>query len=380
MKKSLIALAVFGAFSGAAMAQGSNVQLYGIIDMGLTHFTGISNGAGGTTSSTGLSSGVDNASRIGIKGSEDLGNGLSTIFDVETGYCAAGLSQGATTTGSGEQTYCTGGGFMQRQAWVGLKGDFGTVTAGRQYVPAFLNEANADPFGYGMTGQSANLSLTLNTRSPFDLLLLRWNQDVQYSTPNLSGFTGHVAYSFAPFSGGTVPTATTPDVTRAMALDGGYANGPVAVSLDYTQIKNLATIASTATATQGDLKFWQATGTYDFGVAKLGAAYEHVTQDSVPGNAQSWFLGVTVPVGAGAVLASYGQNKNTMVYSSNATAKQYAVGYTYALSKQTTLYATYAHISNDSNTAYTVGDSTDGFSGVAGQSASGTTVGIDVMF
>ena len=61
MKKSLIALAVFGAFSGAAMPQGSNVQLYGIIDMGLTHFTGISNGAGGTTSSTGLSSGVDNA-------------------------------------------------------------------------------------------------------------------------------------------------------------------------------------------------------------------------------------------------------------------------------------------------------------------------------
>ncbi|MBU6511981.1 MAG: porin, partial [Betaproteobacteria bacterium] len=116
MKKSLIALAVFGAFSGAALADGSNVQLYGLIDLGVTHFTG---GADGNV--TQLSSGVQSGSRIGVKGTEDLGGGLSTIFDVETGFCANG-----NTGAAGSSAYCTGGpggpGFMGRQAWVGLKG------------------------------------------------------------------------------------------------------------------------------------------------------------------------------------------------------------------------------------------------------------------
>ncbi|MBN2692892.1 MAG: porin, partial [Burkholderiaceae bacterium] len=94
-KKSLIALAVVGAFSGSAFAADS-VQLYGLIDMGVGHFTGIapsnntSAAPGSTASYTGLMSGVVAGSRIGLKGTEDLGGGLKAIFKAETGFCPAG--------------------------------------------------------------------------------------------------------------------------------------------------------------------------------------------------------------------------------------------------------------------------------------------------
>ena len=117
MKKSLLALAVFGAFSGAAFAQ-SNVQLYGIIDLGVTHFTGLKPASGtGTVSSTGLSSGAQSPSRIGVKGTEDLGGGLKVFFTAETGFCSAGTNSAAlTTAGANPSNFCSGGGFMQRQA------------------------------------------------------------------------------------------------------------------------------------------------------------------------------------------------------------------------------------------------------------------------
>ncbi|MDE2120025.1 MAG: porin [Betaproteobacteria bacterium] len=369
MKKSLIALAVFGAFSGAALADGNNVQLYGLIDLGVTHYTGISNGAGGTTSSTGLSSGVQSGSRIGLKGTEDLGGGVNALFDVETGFCAAGLSQdkGVATPASGLQTYCTGGGFMQRQSWIGLQGNFGTVMGGRMYTNAFNNEANMDPFGYGLNGNIGTLALG----AP------RADQTLVYITPNLSGFTGNIAYVFSA-DNGTVPTAANPNVPRAVSLDGQYANGPITAGLSYTQVSNV--VPNTAgTAIDGNQKLWQLFGAYDFGVAKISGIYEKQTSDNSTASPDQKFymLGATVPVGPGAILVSYNHLDNG---KPDGIAKQYGIGYTYSLSKQTNLYASYAHLTNGNATTKAVGSSTDGFTGVAGQSSSGMAVGIRHMF
>ena len=373
MKKSLIALAVFGAFSGAAMAQGSNVQLYGLIDAGVTHYTGLSNGAGGTTSSTGLSSGVQSGDRIGLKGTEDLGGGLNAIFDVETGFCGTGTSQDVATSGGTAQTYCTGGGFMQRQSWVGLEGNFGTVMAGRQYTAQFDNEAAMDPFGFGLNGNIGNISMVKHYGS------YRADQVLSYVTPNLSGFTGVAAYVFAAGKG-TVPTATQPNVSRAWTLNGQYGNGPITAGLNYTDVSN-----ATAATPTGAVKSWQLYGAYNFGVAKVSGIYEQAKQDFYSGNEKNWMIGLTVPVGPGAILASYDENKNSLALNGSTatggdTAKQYAIGYTYSLSKQTDLYASYAHISNGANTAFAVGSSTDSFSGVNGQSSSGMAIGMRHMF
>ncbi|SBP87344.1 porin [Thiomonas delicata] len=384
MKKSLLALAVFGAFSGAAFAQ-SNVQLYGIIDVGVTHYTGLkpagTPAAGQTTSSTGLSSGVQSASRIGVKGTEDLGGGLNAFFDAETGFCAAGTNQdGTTTQTAGNQTYCTGGGFMQRQAFVGLAGNFGTLSLGRQYTPPFTNEANMDPFGFGLTGDIANLSLVGRYG------LYRANQAAAYVTPDMGGFKGTVAYSFAPGNAGTVPTASGPgsNVSRAISLNGQYGNGPITAGLNYTQVTNVYQNPTTF-VNDGKLKGWQLYGAYDFGVAKVSGIYEDAKQDYYSGDQKFWMLGATVPVGPGAILVSYSQLKNSLVAQGSTapeagTAKQYALGYTYSLSKRTNLYTSYAHISNDVGTAFAVGSSTDSFAGVLGQGSSGFALGIRHQF
>ncbi len=84
MKPRLLACAMLGALVGAPLAQAGSVQLYGTIDLGVTHFTGLAPSSGGaagqTVSSTGLSSGAQSASRIGISGTENLGDGMVVLF------------------------------------------------------------------------------------------------------------------------------------------------------------------------------------------------------------------------------------------------------------------------------------------------------------
>lgn len=376
MKKSLIALAVFGAFSGAALADGSSVQLYGLIDMGITHTDGIATGnvkgATSTTSSTALSSGAESGSRIGLKGTEDLGGGLNVIFDAETGFCATGTSQGQAVGGTSTGSYCTGGpngGFMQRQSWVGLTGNFGKIMAGRMYTNPFNNEANFDPFGYGLSGNIANIDSLAPARS---------QQTLVYITPDLSGFVGNIAYVFSGTGTGTIPTATpdTSNVPRAISADGEYKNGPVDVGASYTRTSN-AVNNPTTTVNDGNVSLWQAFGAYDFGVAKVSALYEHESGDYTTPTSKFYLLGLTVPVGPGAILASYDHVDSGMA---GGVAKQYAIGYTYSLSKQTNLYASYAHINNGTDTAFTVGDSTDSYNGVAGQNSSGMAIGLRHSF
>ncbi len=105
MKKSLLALAVLSAFAGVASAQ-SSVTLYGIIDMNLQRNDPK---AGGAASTTGVNSGHQSGSRWGVRGSEDLGGGLSAVFTLEGGY-------------SGDTGLQGQGALFGRQVWAGLRG------------------------------------------------------------------------------------------------------------------------------------------------------------------------------------------------------------------------------------------------------------------
>ncbi len=396
MKIKLISILVMTACSTYAWADASSVQLYGVIDVGITHFTGLapSGGAPGqTASSTGLSSGVQTGDLLGVKGTEDLGGGLSAIFDVETGFCGVGTNQdGSVGQSSPNQDYCTGGGFMQRLTWAGLKGNFGELTAGRMYSMALINEATADPFGWGLTGSNGNLSLTGDGGG---YNILRTSQTLQYQTPSFAGFDAIGSYSFAPTNGGTVPTAGAAgsQVPRLWSLDGEYASGPVTAGVYYSRMSNEPYGLSASGVHDGTITLWQAYGAYDFGVAKLSALYEKAggsyaygtTSGAPAGSNTYWLIGATVPVGAGSLLASYGEGKanaNSVLQPENVqgTAKQYAIGYTYSLSKQVNLYASYAHIINSANTAFAVLSGTDYFAGVAGQSSSGAAFGMRYSF
>jgi len=323
MKKSLLALAVFGAFAGAASAQ-TAVTVYGIVDMGIVAERG-----GPAGSVTKLTSGVGSGTRLGFRGTEDLGGGLSANFVLETGIAAdtGGFNQGGLAFG--------------RQSFAGLKGGFGAVTAGRQYTPHFLVLTGiADPFGTGFAGSSTNLMASSG---------VRMNNTVKYVTPNFGGFSAEVAYGFGEVAGNN-------GASRAVGGAVGYANGPIEVRLGYHDANN-------ATNT-GDTRNALLAGTYNFGLAKLHLAYgQNKTEVGALTTADNndILVGATVPVGAGKILASYIRKDDDTAL--NRDANQIAIGYIHSLSKRTDLYTSFARIDNKRGAAFTVGNSSEAGSG-----------------
>ena len=312
MKKSLLALAVFGAFAGAASAQ-TSVTAYGVADVGFVREYG-SLGQGVSK----LDSGIQSGSRLGFKGTEDLGSGLKALFQLETGIAmdAGGFNQGNRAFG--------------RQAWVGLAGNFGMVSLGRQYQSQFTALDEIDPFGTGLAGSSTNI-FNYPTGS-------RNNNTIRYAAPEMGGFNAEAEYGFGEVAGNT-------SASRTLGGSVGYSNGPAVVKLAYEKDNN-ATDTNSA-------KFTQLTGSYDFSVVKLALAYRK-DKDDVSLDANNFLVGVTVPFGASNFLASYLRRNDKSGLAQDAN--QVAIGYTYALSKRTNFYTSYARINNSNGAAFTVGN------------------------
>lgn len=310
MKKSLLALAMLGAFAGAASAQ-TNVTIYGIVDAAIEWNN--PSGANNTTWSMtdGNSNFNKNGSRLGFKGSEDLGGGLSAIFQLENGF----------NVDSGVQA----GALFGRQAFVGLKGNFGTVKLGRQYNPMFGALDTIDPFNVGFTG---DMSRVFNPNGA------RTNNTINYSYSN-AGLSAEVAYALGEAPGNF-------GAGRQWGLGLGYANGPLNVQFAYTNDHGtVATPAETKTLLVG--------GVYDLGVAKVHAGFQTDKNDVAGGNNdRNWMLGVSAPVGAGQVLASYVRGDDRT--ATNADVDQLGVGYVHNLSKRTNVYTSFAH-QNDKSAA-----------------------------
>ncbi|OBV39135.1 porin [Janthinobacterium psychrotolerans] len=338
MKKTLITLAVLAAATGVAQAQ-SSVVIYGTVDAGFVSERG---GKDGNVNK--LDSGIASASRLGFKGTEDLGSGLSALFLLESGFNVDTGAQG------------TGEALFGRQAYVGLSSKTtGTLTLGRQYTPIYNTLSKvADPFAAGYSGSAKNL-FPANTRT---------SNTVLYTSPSYNGFDGDVAYTFGE-------NAASNKIGRKIGASVGYANGPLNARVAYSNTQN-----DTATTETGSARNWLAAANYDFAVAKAYVAYgvnkglNSALRNN--GNADSFsyvealpstdsttaLLGVTVPAGpAGTVMASYihVNDKN----AANADANQFALGYSYALSKRTSTYASYAKISNKNNAGYTVGNNSN---------------------
>ncbi|RJF97177.1 porin [Noviherbaspirillum saxi] len=321
MKKSLIALAALSSLTGAAFAQ-TNVTIYGVADAGISR---IDNGA---TNSTALSSGNQSGSRIGFRGTEDLGGGLSAIFTLENGF---NIDDG---------TLGQGGRLFGRQAFVGLNGGFGSVKLGRQYNPIRTAVENIDPFGLGLAGNAANV---------FNVHGERADNTLSYATPNFGGFSGQVNYSFGEVAGSN-------SIGRQVGFSAGYAAGPLAIVLAHHD-QNLVGTGAAATIAAGDSKTTMLGGTYDFKIAKLHAAYARGKGETATGatsiDRDDAMVGISAPIGAGIILASY-IRRNDDIGGGTRDADQWALGYTHALSKRTNLYTSYARIKNDA--AATVGN------------------------
>ncbi|QDZ30627.1 porin [Noviherbaspirillum sp. UKPF54] len=340
MKKSLIALAVLSSLAGTAFAQ-TNITVYGVVDAGVVYDN---NGAGRNWK---LDSGNQSGSRIGFKGTEDLGGGLSALFNLENGF--------NTDNGTLAQSNATTTRLFGRQAWVGLKGGFGSVKLGRQLSPLYVAMDQVDPFRIGLAGNAQKaFGYGLYNTDPF----LRVDNTLSYSLPDMSGVTGTVSYSF-----GEAPGAFADGRTAGVGL--GYANGPINVQFAYQRSNTVALAGSQATAFAAtgatpDLRTALLGGYYDFGVAKAHLAYGDTKIDGPTSlKNRNWLVGVSAPVGgAGTVMASW--NRNDIRDITGGKSNQYAIGYSHALSKRTNLYTSIGYTRNDSNVrlnAATNGDS-----------------------
>jgi predicted porin len=271
MKKSLLALAVLGAFAGAAQAQ-SSVTIYGIVDTGVTYTSKAQTPAGGTNTGSkfAVNSGVIQGSRIGFKGVEDLGGGLSAVFNLETGFNNdTGALNGQDST--------TSNNLFRRKSVVGLAGGFGSVLVGRQTDWADTISAYTAVADFG--GVTQNSGSNLNR-----LQGVRTNNSLSYTTNNLGGFTGNLMYGFGETAGKT-------SAGQSFGLGGKYDNGPLGLGINYYQSKQGPTPSDTsliagsaAAVTAGNTgntaaKVLNVVASYQFGPARVYGNYSRVKQD-----------------------------------------------------------------------------------------------------
>ncbi|CAD6550797.1 Outer membrane porin protein [Paraburkholderia hiiakae] len=298
---SAVGMTMAFGYAGPAAAQ-SSVTLFGVADEGLTFSTN----AGGKRQYA-LTSGNEGQSRWGLKGTEDLGGGLSTIFTIEGGFNG---SNGTSTQG---------GALFGRQAFVGLSSNnLGTLTLGRQYAITY------EYVGIFTAGGSWALTGAGYGAHPADLDDMdgsqRINNAVKYKSPTFMGFNFGAMYSFGGVAG---------DVSRNSYYSAAvsYANGPVSLGAAYSMARNpnysvFGTNASASTtasnmsgpvisglAGAGSLETAGVGGSYQIGPATLAAAYTHSSFNSLGATAvtgiNSAALGKTAVFNIGEVSVRY---------------------------------------------------------------------------
>jgi GBP family porin len=340
MKKTLVAIAAL-AVVGAVSAQ-STVTLYGKIDLAVASRSEKTAGVNTANSvGTEVNSSSQNGSRWGMKGSEDLGGGMKAVFQVESSISAdTGASTGFT-----------------RQAYAGLTGGFGSVTAGRQYNPYDNMLSAYDP--HGAAGSSA-LGYAFSAggggtgfgaakgANGFHADSVRASNSIRYATPAMGGFSGEAMW--AP--GENKNSVTGQDAGRYYALRADYNNGPLGVGMVYESTKNTG-VANTSDTN----KAWALGAQYNLGVAKLYAIYESAKNSgnlaTADGKDRGWGVGASIPVGASTLGVSYAREKNTAAGAAvDGEVKAFGAQLIYPLSKRTRLYTSY--LNGKSSTAANV--------------------------
>jgi predicted porin len=275
MKKSLLALAVLGAFAGVAQAQ-TSVTVYGSFDGGLRYVRNAT--AAGENKLSVSNNGTYNSNRLGFKGVEDLGGGMNARFNLETGF-NTGNGQVESVTGSGfgstgssgaAPSGVTGtGAFWNRTATVGIGGAWGGIDIGHQYSISFKTIGLYDPFNYKYTGIIPLAGIAAGNGAGTNLGGTRFNNDIQY-TGTFGPITARAEYALGEVAGAT-------GTNSAAAVGLSYANGPLAIGGAYTTKKvttpnGIAGAAVAATPTNDD-KAWTIGAAYTFGAFRVSGGY-----------------------------------------------------------------------------------------------------------
>jgi predicted porin len=341
LKKSLLALAVLGSISGAASAQ-ANVTLYGIVDAGIDYDTSKNPGGGKWA----VQSGQQSSSRIGFKGTENLGGGLSTNFVLENGFQ---IDDGTLKYPVNPTTPRLFG----RQAWISLDGSFGSIKLGRQYSSTFLTLGAFDPFGLASAGNAQNLfGYGVDAIDP----IARSDNTISYTTPIVAGLSAQVGYKLgetagAFHTGSSQFLGLTYAHDRLIAMASYQSTNNVSFGAATTPLgeivvpSGLGAVANTATGAQ--VKTGIVGASYDFGGAKVSLVYGG-NKATATGDVKmtNYLVGVTARAGTGSVLGSW--NRSNIADISGAVTNMYSFGYKYPFSQSTNFYANAAFTTNGS--------------------------------
>ena len=289
-----------------ALAQ-SSVQVNGQVRLTVNHIS--------VDGRSGFTELRDNASRLGFRGTEDLGGGLRAAFGLELGY-------GADTGEMGSPAY--------RHSYVGLVGGFGALTLGRldsgspSGSPLYSQVTAITSFAPNDAGATAIGTAMVNARN-------RVSNAIGYATPNLGGFVGRARY----YLRGAGTAADAEDDARSLDLGVVYAQGPLKAALDYGKDQRSAGLK----AAEFDDK-WQAGLRYDFGVL---APYALVGVDRFApkaGNRRSvryWIAGIEANAGLHSLV--FNLLSRQVLANPDGERRKAQLGYMYKLSKRTELQA-----------------------------------------
>jgi len=360
LSRLAIAIAIaIGGVASAAEAQSSNVTLYGRLNLDVEYVRGLTTG-GDDSWRTRVSS---NSSRFGLRGTEELGGGLSAVFQIESSVSAdAG-----------------GGAIAGRDTWLGLRGEWGTVRMGYMKTPY---DAVNGVFGNTPTFTSSILDTESVWGNGSSLsgggFPYRAANTIRYDFPGryIQGLNWGVQYSLAErdSSSGT------------FSFGGTWTSGPWQLGGVY-QYNNEARAA--------DLDDWgySLAGAYKFGVFRVAGVWEQLRYDTPTGSLKRDFWGVsgTVDVGPGQIYAWYGRANDGkgsaatgervggLARGGDTSAHHYEISYTYPLSKRTSAYVGYVKIDNDRNASYNFATNAIGSLAVGGK-PEGLLVGMNHNF
>lgn len=344
--------------AGAAQAQ-SSVSIYGVLDASFGSFETSTEENGQSDRKTAVESGKMTTSFIGFKGTEDLGGGLKANFMLESFLRLDVGDDGRTGSDN----------FWARNANIGLSGGFGSVQVGRMDTLLFLSSLAFNPYG-GSFGFAPTIRQTFGQYGSVwgDS---GWGNAVKYTSPNFGGFTFAGQYQFKESSG--------TDNGDSWALNGTYLAGPFGVTLTYQVFKTATTSTGlgaagalnddtwypAAPAPQSSFLYgdeqetWQIGASYDFGFLKLFGQYTAGTQETALAaredlDSSQYQIGASLPLGGGALLASYGELK-VEEGSFEFKNKEFTIGYDYNLSKRTDVYVNYMYDKNSESGPGAVG-------------------------
>lgn len=311
----VVSLAMFPAAS--AMAQ-SSVTLYGNIDTSMAYYRT------GNENTVRMNSGSLWGSRLGMRGSEDIGDGYQIIFKLEQSIDSNNGQAGNPAEAFG------------REAWVGLSGDFGKVEIGEIQTPTYVPTA-----GYYDAFALVTMASGFNN---FQLESVRQNNAIMYSSPSFHGVTGQVMVGLRD----TTMTPTSGLNNYDFALE--YNQGPWKLATSYQSVEN-STDSSTLNTFFGG-------GSYGFGRWRAYVGYNHATQTNGTVNNNVFGASLLYNLTANTSLAAGYAWVHSAGFTAPGTADEFSAQVRTFLSKRTEIYASLAKLRNRGKTAFTLNGAT----------------------